>query len=475
MRIVLKNFRVVDEETDMPGTVVIEGGVIAGVLPDASGGSHEKDAAFVIDGSRLCGGGSAALMPAFVDLHAHFREAGFQDKEGPFPSEVLESASLSAVAGGFTTVVCMANTKPVIDTPERAAVIKSRCNALGLVDLYPVMSLTKGMEGRELSRISALPSRKDTGGSKGGSYIPRMLSEDGKDVASDDLFLAAMKEAKRIGVPISCHCDFGGQQAQAAKQAGQPRSVYSRMEENNAVRRVIELGRQAGCHIHIAHVSTKEAVQAIREAKAGAKAGRDALGGGFVLTCEVMPHNLCLTEDAARKLGEETWGRVNPPLRGEDDRNALIHAVADGTINAIATDHAPHSNADKEAGSPGFSAFETAFAAAFTELVRDSGAAAAPAISMKRLSSLMSASPARLIGLGGAGGRGRILPGMRADLVIVDTESSWIVEPESFKTRGKNSPFTGLELSGKVLMTIRGGRVVFDAGKPLVKLPKEKL
>ena len=306
------------------------------------------------------------------------------------------------------------------------------------------------MEGKELSRIN-----------NPALYVPLMLSEDGKDMANDDLFFAAMREAKRVGIPISCHCDFGGEEAEAAKKAGQPRGVWSRIEENYATRRVIELGKKAGCHIHIAHVSTKEAADTIRQAKAAVKAGQgSASNNGFTLTCEVMPHNLCLTEETAQKLGDESWGRVNPPLRHEDDCQALIRAVADGTIDAIATDHAPHSDADKEAGAPGFSAFETAFAAAFSELVRgaDNGV---PVIDLKRLSFLMSGNPARLIGLGGMGGRGRVLPGMRADLVIVDTECSWLVDPAAFKTRGKNSPFAGMELFGKILMTIRSGRVVF--------------
>jgi len=334
----------------------------------------------------------------------------------------------------------------VTDTLEKAAAIKSRADALGLVDLYPVLSLSKGMEGKELSALNALPPKSKNSG----LYIPPMLSEDGKDVADDALFLAAMKEAKRIGIPVSCHCDFGGEEAETAKNSGQPRSVWSRMEENNATARAIALGRKAGCHIHIAHVSTKEALETICRAKEEAR-GAD---NGFRLTCEVMPHNLCLTEETSQKLGDETWGRVNPPLRREDDRRALIRALTDGSIDAIATDHAPHSNADKEGGAPGFSAFETAFAAAFTELVRGAGSA----VDLKRLSSLMSANPARLIGLEN---RGRILPGMRADLVIVDTECSWVVDPGTFKTKGKNSPFAGMELYGRVLMTIRGGRVVF--------------
>jgi dihydroorotase len=318
------------------------------------------------------------------------------------------------------------------------------------------MSLTKGMEGKELSALKSLSPRpaeiSDTWEG------PLMLSEDGKDVADDALFLAAMKEAARAGIPVSCHCDFGGEEAEAAKKAGKPRSVWSRIEENNAVRRVIELGRKAQCHIHIAHVSTKEAIEMIRRAKEEER-GR---GGAFTLTCEVMPHNLCLTEEDAKRLGEESWGRVNPPLRCEEDRLALIRSLAEGFIDAIATDHAPHSKADKEKGAPGFSGFETAFAAVFTELVRGGkGVDRKDKIDLKRLSSLMSAGPARLLGFGGSERRGRISPGYRADLVIVDPAAAWIVIPEELKTKGKNSPFAGRELFGKVLMTLHKGRVVF--------------
>jgi dihydroorotase len=282
------------------------------------------------------------------------------------------------------------------------------------------------MEGKELSGITELP-----GASSGTppSFV-RMLSEDGKDVADAELFLQAMKEARRIGIPVSCHCDLDG--------------------ENNATSRAIELGRKAGCHIHIAHVSTKEAVEMIREAK-------KKPAPPFKISCEAMPHHIALTEDDARKLGSDSRGRVNPPLRTEADRQAVIEGLLDGTIDAIATDHAPHSEPDKEKGAPGFTGLETAFSVCYAELVKAHG------LSLQRLSFLMSTNPARILGFGnaGPGGRGRLSPGFRGDLVIIDLESSWKVNPDTAKSRGKNSPFNGRILEGKILMTLRGGCIVF--------------
>jgi dihydroorotase len=428
MRITLKNFHLVDEETDALGSIIIQDGIIASIYTgDSLSDEKISGSAMIIDGKNLSSSDKLpVLMPAFVDLHAHFRDPG-PGENGALPSEVIESACMAAAAGGFGTVVCMANTKPAIDTVEKAAALKKRSDILGLIDLFPVVSLSKNMEGKELSGITAIPAN-------GNSYTPLMLSEDGKDPDNDDLFLAAMKEAKRIGIPVSCHCDLGG-------------------DENNAVRRVIELGKKAGCRIHIAHVSTKSALRTIREAKHEIS---KTTPEGFALTCEAMPHHLCLTEEDANKLGAKTWGRVNPPIRSEEDRQALIQALKDGTLDAIATDHAPHSAADKEAGAPGFSGFETAFAALYTELVRGG------AIGLKRLSSLLSANPARLLGFGNSPKRGLLLPGCVADLAIVDTEAAWVVEPEKFFSRGKNSSFAGRQLYGKILMTIITGRVVFQ-------------
>ncbi|MDR0556954.1 MAG: dihydroorotase [Treponema sp.] len=405
----------------MTGCVVVENGVIKKVIP--RGGRTPAHADAVIDGKGL------TLLPAFIDLHAHFRDPGFPGKE------TLESASLAARAGGYATVVCMANTKPPLDTFEAARSLRERSAALGLIDLHPAVALTKGMEGKELSGIKR-------GLMKQGNHAlsipdpPLLFSEDGKDVLDDALFLEALAAAAQLGSPVSCHCDNGGVEAEKAKQSGEPREVWSRIEENNATERAIRLGSQAGCALHIAHVSTKEAVAMIRDAKR--KNPR--------VTCEATPHHIALAEKTAALLGAESFGRVNPPLRTEEDRRAIIAGVAGGVIDAIATDHAPHAAQDKAGGAPGFSGLETAFAVCCTELVRNG------VVSLQKLSSLMSAAPARILGLKD---RGVIREGLRADLVFVDTEAEWIVEPSAFKSRGKNSAFAGRKVFGKTLATMR--------------------
>ncbi|GHU49580.1 hypothetical protein FACS1894200_08370 [Spirochaetia bacterium] len=216
---ILRNFHIVDANTNAPGSVFIEHGRIQKViLKSCVEYETHTDArgACVIDGARLSEtpGSLPLLMPAFIDLHAHFRDPGFSDKE------TLETACLAAAAGGFGTVVCMANTKPVTDTLERAAELKARADMLGLIDVLPVLSLTMNMEGRELSGLSAIARQPP---------FPRLLSEDGKDVYDNALFLAAMHEAARIDIPISCHCDKGGFLAQTMKQLGVARKIRSRL------------------------------------------------------------------------------------------------------------------------------------------------------------------------------------------------------------------------------------------------------
>ncbi|MDR2494716.1 MAG: amidohydrolase family protein [Spirochaetaceae bacterium] len=386
-----KNIRIVDEKTDLTGAVFVERGIISAVIPQ--GCPLPRGAALVVDGAAL--GGAPVLMPAFIDLHAHFRDPGWPAKE------TLESACLAAFRGGYGTVVCMANTMPVTDTFAAARALRKRAAALGLIDLYPALSLTRGMEGTSLSDITApLPPP--------GENPTLLLSEDGKDVESDVVFLAALAEARRLGLPVSCHCEAPGAEDSVSA-------------ENRGVRRVIDLMRRVeGVRCHIAHVSTGAAAAMLREAKAR----------GLALTGEAAPHHIALTAADAERLGAASRGRVNPPLRSEEDRRALIEAVRDGTIDAVATDHAPHTDADKEAGAPGFIGLETSFSVCFTELVLKAG------LPLSRLSALMSAAPARILGLVD---RGLIAPGLRADLTIVDLEAPAYTGP--FASRGNNTPF----------------------------------
>jgi dihydroorotase len=456
--VILKNFRIVDEGVNVLGSVILENGIIREVIPGPGNYPDDSDvipdkrlenyilgADFVIEGGEGTDKWGLTLLPALVDLHAHFRDPGYPEKEN------LESASLAAAAGGYGTVVCMANTNPAIDTIEAAAATRARAAAVDLIDLYPALSLSKGMAGKELSGITRLPAPGSPG-----TGVVRIVSEDGKDLADSALFSAALEEAKRAGVIVSVHCELESAESAAAKKAGKPRSGWSRIEEINGVQRAIELGKKAGCHIHIAHVSTAEAVELIRDARAelSIKNSNTDERAGFSLTCEVTPHHLFLTEKDAKKLGEETGGRVNPPLRGEADRDALIAAVADGIIDAIATDHAPHTARDKEGGAPGFTGLETAFSVCLTELVREDR------LSLSRLAALMSGAPARILGLGD---RGRIVPGYRADFFVVDTSAHWTVDPTLMKSRSRNSPYAGRDLRGRILMTLRQGRVVFES------------
>jgi dihydroorotase len=451
-KVILKNFRIVDEGVNVLGSVIVENGIIREVIPGPGNYPHDSDdvipdrrlenyilgADLVIEGGEGTDKWGLTLLPALVDLHAHFRDPGHPQKE------TLESASLAAAAGGYGTVVCMANTDPVIDNLEAAIALKTRADTIDLIDLFPALSLSKGMAGRELSEITKLPSV----GTEARVAV-RVVSEDGKDLASSALFSAALEEAGRAGVMVSVHCELVD---------ASPAST-GRDAEINGVKRAIELGKKAGCHIHIAHVSTREAVALIRDARAEMSTGdsNTALPGeraGFSLTCEVTPHHLFLTEKDAQKLGEETWGRVNPPLRTEADRAALIAALADGVIDAIATDHAPHTAADKEGGAPGFTGLETAFSVCLTELVRED------CLSLPRLAALMSGEPARILGFGD---RGRIVPGYRADFLIVDTSARWTVDPALMKSRSRNTPYAGRDLRGRILMTLRQGRVVFES------------
>jgi dihydroorotase len=406
LKIVFRNFRIIDAFTDMTGSVSVNDGRIVDVIPE-SDERHEQ--ASTGAGLTFDGGGRLLLTSGFVDMHAHFREPGSSEKE------TLESASLAAARGGYTSVVCMANTKPPIDSEALAEAIKSRADALRLIKLYPAVSLTEGMNGKKLSPYL------EAGRDAGRAYRPPLLSEDGRDVEDDDIFTAALQRAAEGGHVVSCHCDLEGEEA--------------------AVERVIRLG--ADSRIHIAHVSTEGAVDLLRDHKKK----------NPHLTAEATPHHIALSSSDAEAAGHETFGKVAPPLHGEADRLALIRALRDGTIDLIATDHAPHTTEDKLNGAPGFSGLETAFAVCYSTLVKEHG------FPLQKLFSLMSAAPARILKLGGCGA---VAAGGNADLVVLDTELKVVIDSNMFASRGKNTLFSGRKLYGAVLLTVCRGGIVYQ-------------
>ncbi len=466
----IRNVRVVDATGSRNTSILMQEGRIAALGDEAIAAAAQRPKAggavkqrlrpiMVID---LEGSDSLALMPAFVEPHAHLRDPGLTHKE------TLESGLLAAAAGGYGSLVCMGNTKPVLDDIGLVRSLHERAGALGLCELFPVLTLTRGMEGRDTGHLQALSAEEAHAAGV------RLLSEDGKDLEDEGVFAAAFEEAARLGIPVSCHCDAGGEAARREKEAGASRDQWSRTEENTGTERALRLGRAAGARVHIAHVSTKEALEMVRAAKADCRtAAADPTGDGpagpvtaearlitaesRLITAEATPMHLLLTRERAEALGAESHGRVNPPLREEEDRRALIAGLVDGTIDMICTDHAPHSPQDKEGGAPGFVGLETAFAALKTGLV-DSGT-----ISLEKLSSLMSLAPARLLGLED---RGLVKEGLRADLVLVDLEADWTVEPAAFMSRGRNTPFSQMPMTAKVMATWQRGALVWMARNP---------
>lgn len=444
------NVRLVDRDRDEPGAVIVRGGKIERLLKGSEFADERSFRAKVGEAALLTPGGEiplldakgAVLMPAFVDLHAHFRDPGFTLKED------LESASRAAAAGGYGTVVLMANTNPVISEEADAVAVNERVRDIGLVESFQSVSLTRNFDGRDSSVLPLLDR----------NLVP-IATEDGKEVASAAVMLDAMKGCVKSDVIVSCHCE-DPELALAAKpfrlaalaalREGRKSDARAdlaeagfllRLAEDTMTARNLALAEAAGCRVHIAHVSTSGALDAVRQAKARA---------GTSVTCEATPHHLSLTD--------EKLEIVNPPLRSESDREALIAGLLDGTIDAIATDHAPHTAEDKASGAPGFSGIEIAFATCFTSLVKTGR------ISLQKLSALMSANPAAILGLR----RGLLAPGFDADFALVDIGAEFIVYPSpvpadggSWHSKGTYTPLAGARLSGKILATVKRGRLVY--------------
>jgi dihydroorotase len=427
-RILITGARIVDPAsgTDGVADVAVADGRIAGVGEDATAGKG----ATVLDGDGL------VLAPGLVDLHAHLREPGREDKE------TVETGSRAAAVGGFTALAAMANTDPVADTAAVVEEVRALAARAGLCDVFPVGAITKDLAGEEMAAIGEMAVAG-----------VRMFSDDGSTVASARVLRNALTYGKAFDIVIAEHCEepslvegaqmHEGYRSYTLGLIGAPAEA-----EEIVVFRDLALARLTGARLHLQHLSAAGSVELVRQAKAA----------GLRVTAEVTPHHLTFTdEDLA---GYDTNFKVRPPLRTAEDRDGLRAALADGTIDAVATDHAPHAVEEKEAefdqSPPGTIGLETALAAVLTHLVEPG------ILPLARAVEALSTTPARILGATAHGGP--IEPGRPANLVLFDPTAGWRVEPP-FASRSRNSMFLGQTLRGRVVHTILRGRLVVADGK----------
>lgn len=466
--LLIYNAMLLDESTDTPGAVLSVDGKIRSVFnghfTNANTVSAMAKAVLLEDGYadnctlELFDAAGLTLTPAFIDMHVHLRYPGQTQKED------LDSGIHAAAAGGFGTIVAMPNTNPVVSSLEDALKIDNEAKTFGLSNVFQTVSITKDFAGKEIDHLDVLDN----------VHVP-VISEDGREVASSEVMLRAMEKAAEKDIVVSCHCEDPELAAMAKpfRQEGlrllkendipldpikirEERSVskevtdgiYSafmnanellRTAEDSMTHRNIALAELSHAKIHLCHVSTEQSIDLVRQAKKR----------GFTkVTCEVTPHHIsCCAYD-----WKEMVAIVNPPIRSLEDNKAIIEGIKDGTVDCISTDHAPHTQEDKEGGSPGFTGLELSFAACHTDLVCTNQ------ISAKKLSQLMSANPARIMKLN----KGLIRQNYDADFTIYDPELKWTVDPSLFYSKGKWTPFTGRTLTGKVRALFMGGKMVME-------------
>ncbi len=373
------------------------------------------------------------VFPGLIDMHVHLREPGFEGKED------IASGSRAAVAGGFTQVCCMPNTNPVCDNAVVVTYIKYRAEQVGLCKVHPIGSITKGEKGDELAEIGKM--------AEAGAVA---ISDDGRSVMDSKIMRLAMEYAHGFNLKCLCHCEDenlvdGGVVNEGLNSTITGLKGSIRAAEDIMIAREIALSESLDIPVHICHVSTYSGVEIIRSAKAR----------GVKVTAESCPHYFWLTDDVI--TGFNTFTKVNPPIREERDRLAVIEGLKDGTLDCIVTDHAPHSSKDKEVeyslAAFGISGIETSFSLSYTKLVKEGN------FSLSELADRMSAAPARILGLEG----GEIREGGVADLTIADLAAKYVIDGEKFLSKGKNTPFNGQEVYGRIAYTIVDGAVKYSA------------
>ncbi|MCD8309125.1 MAG: dihydroorotase, partial [Clostridia bacterium] len=412
MKLLIKNGNVVFPDGVKKRDILIENGKIAAI------GNKITEDCTVIDAS------GKHVFPGLIDMHVHLREPGFEGKED------IESGSKAAVAGGFTQVCCMPNTNPVCDNAVVVTYVKHRAAEVNLCKVNPIGSISRGEKGEELSDIGKM--------AKAGAVA---LSDDGRSVMDSKIMCLAMQYANDFGLKCLAHCEDanlvdGGlvNEGRNSTLTGLKGSI--RAVEDIMIAREICLSESLSIPVHICHVSTYSGVQLIREAKAR----------GVKVTAETCPHYFSLTDDIITDFDTNT--KVNPPIREDIDRQAVIAGLKDGTLDCIVTDHAPHAAKDKQVeyalAAFGISGIETSFALSYTKLVKTG------ILTLPELAARMSAAPAEILNLDG----GKLEEGGVADITIADLEEKYVIDSSRFLSKGKNTPFNGTEVYGKIVYTI---------------------
>lgn len=432
MDILIINGLLIDPSQNMEqqGDLLIENNTISGIVDQKSYNvngdrarvkGHESKEFIVIDAKGRW------VVPGLIDIHTHMREPGYEYKED------IETGTKAAMAGGFTSICAMPNTKPINDNKSITQYMISKAKSFGYVHLFPIAAVSKGSEGAELSEIYDLV---DAGAVA--------VSDDGLPVLSAGFMRKALLYVKPIGIPVVDHPE----ELSLSKSGYMNEGIVSvklglngipQTAESIAVARDIMLAGETGSKLHLAHISTRYSIELVRWAKKM----------GIPVTCEATPHHFSLTDDAVD--GYNTNAKVNPPLRSEQDRKALIDAIADGTVDCIVTDHAPHGYDEKEIefdkALNGISGIETSLGLSL-KLVHNG------IIDKKRLIQLMSQRPAQIMNLKN---KGTFKAGSDADVTIIDPAKTWTVDKTRFVSKGRNTPFHGMELKGRAIMTITGG------------------
>ena len=423
MKLLIKNGNVIDPATNTDAVldVLVEDGVIKAKAPSIS-----DEADKVIDASGL------VVAPGLIDMHVHFRDPGQAHKED------IKTGSKAAAKGGFTTVCCMPNTNPVIDSEETVKYIIDKASEEKYTNVLPVGAVTKGMKGEEITDIATLKAAGICA-----------ISEDGKSVMDEEVYAKAMKEAAELNVPVLAHCEEinlvkgGVMNADSNAQKLGLKGITNEVEDIIA-QRDINLAEKLGTTLHLCHCSTKDSVEMLKVAK----------DKGVKVSGEVCPHHFTLTTDDIPS--NDANFKMNPPLRTAEDRDALIKGLSEDILEVISTDHAPHSEEEKSKGfegSPfGIVGLETSVGLTVTKLVKPGY------ITLKQMIEKMSYNPAKILGID----KGTLKEGSVADITIFDADEEYTVDKNDFESKGKNTPFDGYKLFGKVKYTILDGEIVYN-------------